>query len=198
VTHLITLHTFHPQGWEVVEVAGPERVVRSVKMLETTEGFEHFTLRIVASNTRELDWSLIPSIASSVITKKVRETGVCVMRVVGILSCTHAAHSGQPPKTFSWFKSKSQNNNCALDEGESNSGNESTIWPHWVNREMGEGRGVGLWEKVGARLGKDVTETREGELDRDADGRHEGTGLKTQVGERGWLVGNEIVARVGV
>jgi hypothetical protein len=70
-------------------------------MLETTKGSEHFTLRIVASNTRESERSLIPSIASSVIERKVRATGVCVMRVVGILSCNHTAHSGHLPNTFS-------------------------------------------------------------------------------------------------
>jgi hypothetical protein len=165
VAQLITRHSSHPHGCEVDEVARPERLLRSVKMLETTEGSEHWTLRIVFPSNIESDWSLILSISSSVIAKKVRATGVCVMRVVRILSCTHTAHSTHFPKIFSWFKSKSQNSNCALDKGERDVGNESMTWPHRVDREMEgkkDGAGVGLWEKVGARLGKDVAEAREG------------------------------------
>jgi hypothetical protein len=167
VTHLMTLHTSAPQECEVDEVARPERLLRSDKMVETTEGSEHFTLRIVTFSTFEFERSLIPSIASSVIEKKVRATGVCVMRVVGILSCNHTAHSGQLPNTFSSIKPKSQNSECALEVGESDAGNESTTWPHRVNREMEgakEGGDVNLPE-VGAIVGKDVAETREGGLE---------------------------------
>jgi hypothetical protein len=84
-----------------------------------------------------------------------------------------------------------------LEVGESDAGNESTTWPHRVNREIEgakEGRDVGLWEKVGARLGKDVAEAREGRLDGAHDGNEDGRWEGNKVGMR---VGENEGDRVG-
>jgi hypothetical protein len=164
-----------------------ERDLKSFTMLDTTPGSSHRTLLMVSSTSNISDGSFIPIISAPLIEKRVTNTGVWVMRVVGILSFNNTSNSPHVPNTCPWFQPKSQYSNCSLEEGDSVEMKTSITSSHKVNGEIvgdSEGREVGDWEIDGKRVGKKVS------VDRGVTG--------TRVGKKvGWTDGKKDGEKVG-